>query len=55
MQIYTSELTSVQPQQPSCIDNKDLEEKGDSVSQLMNDEGVCRTAPAKPGLLIRVY
>ena len=23
-----------------------------SINQLMNDEGVCRTAPATPGLLI---
>ena len=30
---------------------QDLEEKGDSVSLLISDEGVCRTAPATPGLL----
>ena len=29
-----------------------MEEKDDSVNELMSDEGVCRTAPATPGLLI---
>ena len=33
-----------------CIE--DLEEKDDSISDLMNDGGDCRTAPATPGLLI---
>ena len=31
---------------------EDLEEKDDSVNELINDEAVCRTAPATPGLLI---
>ena len=31
---------------------EDLEEKDDSVTQLISGEGVCRTAPATPGLLI---
>ena len=30
---------------------EDLEEKDDWVTDLMNDRGVCRTAPATPGLL----
>ena len=30
---------------------EDLEEKGDSLNQLISDKGVCRTAPATPGLL----
>ena len=30
---------------------EDSEEKADSVNQSMNDKGVCRTAPATPGLL----
>ena len=38
---------------------EDFEEKGDSpnqsVSESMNDKGVCRTAPATPGLLITLY
>ena len=28
------------------------EEKDDSIDELINDKGVCRTAPATPGLLI---
>ena len=28
-----------------------MEEKGDLVNQLISNEGVCRTAPATPGLL----
>ena len=31
---------------------EDWEEKDDSISESMSDEGVCRTAPATPGLLI---
>ena len=31
--------------------HEDLEEKDDSLNQLMNDEAVYRTAPATPGLL----
>ena len=31
--------------------HEDLEEKADSVTQLINDEAVLRTAPATPGLL----
>ena len=31
---------------------EDLEEKDRSVNQLSTDRGVCRTAPATPGLLI---
>ena len=30
---------------------KDLEEKDDSLDQLISDGVVCRTAPATPGLL----
>ena len=30
---------------------EDLEEKDESISELINDGGVCRTAPATPGLL----
>ena len=30
---------------------EDLEEKDDLVNELMNDKGVCKTAPATPGLL----
>ena len=30
---------------------EDLEEKADSLTELMNDEAVYRTAPATPGLL----
>ena len=30
---------------------EDLEEKGEVISQSMNEKGVCRTAPATPGLL----
>ena len=30
---------------------EDLEEKDRSLDQLINDGGVCRTAPATPGLL----
>ena len=30
---------------------EDLEEKDNSVTQLMNDDAVCRTALATPGLL----
>ena len=29
-----------------------LEEKADSLTDLISDEGVCRTAPATPGLLV---
>ena len=28
-----------------------LEEKADSLAELINNKGVCRTAPATPGLL----
>ena len=28
-----------------------MEEKDELVNELINDEGVCRTAPATPGLL----
>ena len=31
---------------------EDLEEKHELISELINDGGVCRTAPATPGLLI---
>ena len=31
--------------------SEDLEEKDCSLTQSMNDGGVCRTAPATPGLL----
>ena len=30
---------------------EDLEEKDDSINQSITDGGVCRTAPATPGLL----
>ena len=30
---------------------KDLEEKGELVTQLINYKGVCKTAPATPALL----
>ena len=30
--------------------HEDLEEKDESFSELINDRGVCRTAPATPGL-----
>ena len=30
---------------------EDLEEKDDGLTHLINDEAVCRTAPATPGLL----
>ena len=30
---------------------EDWEEKADGLTDLINHEGVCRTAPAKPGLL----
>ena len=33
-----------------CIE--DLEEKDDLLDQLISDGGVCRTAPATPGLLM---
>ena len=31
---------------------EDLEEKDQLLNQSVNDGGVCRTAPARPGLLI---
>ena len=31
---------------------EDWEEKADGLTELINDEGVCRTAPATPGMLI---
>ena len=30
---------------------EDWEEKADSLTHLINDEAVCRTAPATPGML----
>ena len=32
---------------------EDLEENDESVNELFIDKGVCRTAPATPGLLIK--
>ena len=32
---------------------EDLEEKDESLNELMSDKGVCRTAPATPDLVIR--
>ena len=32
---------------------KDLQEKGYSLTQLMNDNAVCKTAPATPNLSTR--
>ena len=46
-------MTPVQPQRPGRMD-LDLEEKGKLISQSVSDKGVCRTAPATPGLLITV-
>ena len=31
---------------------EDWEEKGQGFNELINNDGVCRTAPATPGLLI---
>ena len=56
MQIHTSSVTEVTPdqtQQPGCIDNSTNHDSvSQSVNELMSDKGVCRTAPATPGLLI---
>ena len=41
-------MTAVQPQQLGCIDNSTSHQL---MNELMSDEGVCRTAPATPGLL----
>ena len=49
-----TEVTSVQPQQPGCIDNEKFPQIISVVFiELITDEGVCRTVPATPGLLIR--
>ena len=50
-----TEVTPVQPQQPGRIDNKIWRKSiTESMNQLMNDEAVCRTARATPGLLTMV-
>ena len=49
-----TEVTSVQPQQPGRIDNEKFPQIIRVIfNELITDEGVCRTAPATPGLLIR--
>ena len=45
------EVTHVQSQQPGCIDNKIWRKRmNESMNQSLNDEAVCRIAPATPGL-----
>ena len=48
-----TEVKLVQPQQPGRIDNEKFPQIISVVfNELINDEGVCRTAPATPGLLM---
>ena len=55
MQIHNSlvtEVIPVQPQKPGRIDNKIWRKRmNQSMNQSVNDNDVCRTALATPGLL----
>ena len=49
---WVAEVQTFQPQQPGCIENKIWRKKDHWMNQSVNHESVCRTALAKPGLLI---